>query len=254
MLTQAEIRQYHEDGYVVPSFTLPDDVLAAMDERVAKLLNAHPEYRDNCPALLKEDMGFAQFCLTPGIIERVAELIGPDVALWNMSLFAKPARNGLATPWHQDGEYWPIRPLATCSVWIALDDSTPENGCLRIIRGSHKARRLAAHHTNPSDEVTLHQELDADTFDEKDAVDIVLKRGQISLHDVYLMHGSEPNRSSKPRRGMTMRMMPTTSHYDREVATALYAERRGTDMANHPVLLLHGEDRCGHNQFTSMPA
>lgn len=254
MLTQAEIAQYHEDGYVVPAFTLPDDVLAAMDACVERLLGAHPEYRDNCPALLKEDMSFAPFCLTPGIIERVAPLIGPDIALWNMSLFAKPAGNGKATPWHQDGEYWPIRPLATCSVWVALDDSTPENGCLRVIRGSHKARRLAPHHTNPSDEVTLHQELDDDAFDENDAVDIVLTRGQISLHDVYLMHGSEPNRSGKPRRGMTMRMMPTTSHYDREVAKALYAQRGGTNLAEHPVLLLNGEDRCGKNLFTPMPA
>ena len=86
-----------------------------------------------------------------------------------------------------------------------------------------------------------------------DAVDIVLKRGQISLHDVYLMHGSEPNRSSKQRRGMTMRMMPTTSLYDRDAATSLYAERGQTDMSKHPVLLLHGEDRCGRNLFTPMP-
>ena len=68
----------------------------------------------------------------------VGQLIGPDIALWNMSFFAKPALNGKKTPMHQDGEYWPIVPLATCTVWIAIDEATVENGCLRYIPGSHK--------------------------------------------------------------------------------------------------------------------
>jgi Phytanoyl-CoA dioxygenase (PhyH) len=51
----------------------------------------------------------------------VSQVIGEDIALWNSSFFAKPARVGTKTPWHQDGEYWPIRPLATCTVWIAVD-------------------------------------------------------------------------------------------------------------------------------------
>jgi hypothetical protein len=71
--------------------------------------------------------------------------IGPDIALWNMSFFAKPALNGKKTPMHQEGEYWPIVPLATCTVWIAIDEATVENGCLRYIPGSHKERRLMVH-------------------------------------------------------------------------------------------------------------
>jgi ectoine hydroxylase-related dioxygenase (phytanoyl-CoA dioxygenase family) len=61
-------------------------------------------------------------------------------------VFCKPPVTGKAIPWHQDGQYWPIRPIATCSVWIALDDATPENGCMRYIPGSHKARKLEQHH------------------------------------------------------------------------------------------------------------
>lgn len=250
MLTEAQIEQYHRDGYVIPDFRMPDHALEELDRQVAAFLEVKPEFRDNCPALLRHDMSFARFCDTPGILDMVAQVIGPDIALWNMSLFAKPALNGKATPWHQDGEYWPIRPLATCSVWVAIDDSHSENGCLRIIRGSHRNKKLAAHHTNPSPDVTLHQELNEDAYDEADAVDLVLERGQISLHDVYLMHGSEPNRSPHPRRGMTMRMMPTTSHYDLDVAERLHAERGGNNLALNPLLLLRGGDRCGRNAFT----
>jgi hypothetical protein len=70
-----------------------------------------------------------------------------------------------------------------------------------------------------------------------------------ALHDVDFAHGSEANRSPHPRRGMTMRMMPTTSVHDRDRATAMHAERGGLDMSHHSIFLLRGEDRSGHNDI-----
>ena len=58
--------------------------------------------------------------------------IGPDVILWGCRIFCKPGGDGLEVPWHQDGHYLPIRPLATCTVWLALDRSDVGNGCLRV--------------------------------------------------------------------------------------------------------------------------
>ncbi len=252
MLSQDQIEAYHRDGYVTPHFRIPDEVLADMAARTDRLLARHPEFRDNCSALLRHDAGFAGYCYTPGILDMVAQVIGPDIALWNMSLFAKPAGNGKATPWHQDGEYWPIRPLATCTVWVAIDDATPDNGCLRVIPKSHRARTLSRHERNPSPDLTLHDELAPGTFDPADALGIVLERGQVSLHDVYLMHGSEPNRSARHRRGMTMRFMPTTSHYDLALAERMFAAGGKNNLALNPVLLVRGEDRSGCNHFTQI--
>ena len=62
--------------------------------------------------------------------------------LWGCHVFCKPAGDGYATPWHQDGHYWPIRPLANCTVWVALEESTIENGCLRVIPRSHRDKVL----------------------------------------------------------------------------------------------------------------
>jgi len=176
-------------------------------------------------------------------------VIGQDIALWNSSFFAKPAGNGKATPWHQDGEYWPIRPLATCTVWLAVDDAMPENGCLRIIRGSHKNQDLLQHETNPSTELTLNQELLKTEYDESKAVDLVLKRGQISLHDVFLVHGSEPNTSPNPRRGMTMRFMPTTSVFDHQLARELYNNMKVPDHSERRIYHMRGVDRSGRNKL-----
>ncbi len=249
MLSEDQIRQYHEDGFVIPDFRMPESVLDSIKDRHRHLLDRHPEFRDYCSAVLQYDEGFLSYCRNDEILDMVEQLIGPDIALWNSSFFAKPAVNGKATPWHQDGEYWPIRPLATCTVWLAVDDATSENGCLRVIRGSHRERRLRAHETNPSEDLTLNQELLKSEYDEADAVDLVLEKGQISLHDVFLVHGSEPNRSPRSRRGMTMRFMPTTSVFDHALAREQYNNLNVPDHSERKIYHMRGIDRSGRNKL-----
>ena len=249
MLTPDQIAQYREKGYVVPDFRLPKETLESIRRDHDRLLAANPAFRDNCSALLSHDMSFLNYARNDDILDMVEQRIGPDIALWNMSFFAKPALNGKKTPFHQDGEYWPVRPLATCTVWIAVDDATTENGCLQFIPGSHKDKRLMKHEQKNDPALTLQQELLPGEFDEAAAENLVLDAGQISLHDVFLAHGSAVNRSDKPRRGMTLRLMPTTSVYDRDVAQAMYEERRGNNLALHSVFLMRGADRSGKNDF-----
>ena len=80
-------------------------------------------------------------------------------------------------------------------------------------------------------------------------VDLEMEAGQISLHDVYLVHGSEPNRSPRPRRGMTLRFMPTTSHYDRALEAELHGRSKLKAVVRRPIYLMRGIDRCGRNEF-----
>lgn len=247
MLTSSDIEKYHTDGYVIPHYRLDDDVLDDIKARHDHLLRKHPEFGDYCPALLAFDRGFLNVACLPGLLDMVQQLIGEDFALWNSSFFAKPPRVGSRTPWHQDGEYWPIRPLATCSIWIAVDAATKENGCLRFIPGSHRSGKLGQHEFNDAKGLSLPLEIRRDEFDADTAVDIELEPGQISLHDICLIHGSEPNRSDAPRRGMTLRYMPTTSVYRRDLADS----RRGgpLSMAERTLYLVRGHDASGQNDF-----
>ncbi len=128
MLSEQEIEKYHRDGYVTPDFRLPDTVLDDIKAAHSRLVERHPEYADYCSAVLAFDTWYLTVARRPEILDMVEQILGKDIALWNSSFFAKPARVGTKTPWHQDGEYWPIRPLATCTVWIAIDASTRENG------------------------------------------------------------------------------------------------------------------------------
>ena len=249
MLTNEQLEHYRRDGYVVPEFRLPDDSIEEIREAHDRLIARHPEFRNYCPNVLAFDLAFLNHARIPEVLDLVEQILGPDFALWNSSFFAKPARNGQATPWHQDGEYWPIRPLATCTVWIAVDNANRENGCLRFIRGSHRGKRLLSHHINSSPDLTLNQELAAEEYDESEAVDLVLEAGQISLHDVFLAHGSEANRSPHPRRGMTLRYMPTTSVFDRGMAGRLHRDKGIMDHTHRTLFLMRGGDRSGENDF-----
>lgn len=250
MLSSQELEKYRKDGYVIPDFELQESTIDAIRDNHSRLVNKFPQFLDYCPALFLYDISFLDFARNNEILDMVEQILGPDIAIWNSSFFAKPAKIGSKTPWHQDGEYWPIRPLATCSVWIAVDEANEENGCLKFIPGSHWKRELASHHVNKADGLALPLELDEETFDEETAVNIELKPGQISLHDVYLMHASEPNQSDRPRRGMTLRFMPTTSTYRRD----LEMEMGGSAIAQERSLfLMRGKDASGTNDFRVRP-
>ena len=116
MLTETQIATYHETGFVTPDFRLPEDLLVEIREAHDRLVAKHAEFSDYCSALLAYDTWYLTVARQPEILDMVAQVIGEDIALWNCSFFAKPAKVGTKTPWHQDGEYWPIEPLATCTV------------------------------------------------------------------------------------------------------------------------------------------
>ncbi len=249
MLSTTQLDHYHTQGFVIPDFRLDKETLDTIKGHHERLITRLPEFRDYCPSVLAYDLAFLNYARIPEILEMVEQVLGGHFALWNSSFFAKPAVSGRATPWHQDGEYWPIRPVATCTVWIAIDDANTENGCLKLIPGSHKKEQLLAHKTNPDPNLTLNQELLSSDFDESQAVDLILEAGQMSLHDVRIVHGSEENTSSNPRRGMTLRYMPLTSVFDRRLAVTQSKSMGFKAHEERTLFLMRGTDQTGENDF-----
>ena len=105
MLTTEQLNHYSTHGFVVPDSRLSDEVLASIRTDHDRLIAQHPEFRDYCPTLLAYDLAFLNYTRIPEVLDMVEQVLGGDFALWNSSIFAKPAGNGQATPWHQDGEY-----------------------------------------------------------------------------------------------------------------------------------------------------
>ena len=258
-LTPSELEGYRDAGYVVPRFRLGADRLESLREALEHVVNENPEIRPerlvsvhidgrNAEGVVG-DARFLEVARDPDVLDVVSQIIGPDIILWGCQAFCKPGGDGMEVPWHQDGHYWPIRPLANCTAWIALDDSTAENGCLRVIPGSHRAQRLLEHERDDREGLVLNRKLLDGALEESEAVDVELEAGQLSLHDVYMVHGSNPNRSEKRRAGVAIRYMPATSVFDRTVFEP--SERAGyrIDFATRPLWLVRGENREGRNDL-----
>ena len=262
-LTAAEIAQYNSQGYLVPNFKLPTERINGLRQTLDQLIADNPGVR---PEKLvsahvtgagggKNDEGvkgskaFLDLAMEPQILDMVEQLIGPDIILWGCHVFCKPAGDGMETPWHQDGHYWPMRPLATCTVWVALDESTVENGCLRVIPKSHAAKFTHPHLLEDRTDLVLNLRTQDDAFDETKAVDLQLQPGQMSMHDVFMIHGAAVNRSTKRRTGVALRYMPGTSVFERDLNPVDGKSGVTTAFATRPLWLLRGEDKTGRNDF-----
>ena len=134
-------------------------------------------------------------------------------------------------------------------MWVALDESVVENGCLRVIPRSHAARQLHEHLHEDRSDLTLNQRLAAGSFDEGRAVDLELQPGQMSLHDVYMVHGAASNTSGRRRTGVALRYMPASSVFERNLRPSDGKTGIAVNFAQRPLWLLKGTDRSGRNDF-----
>jgi ectoine hydroxylase-related dioxygenase (phytanoyl-CoA dioxygenase family) len=258
-LSARESEHYRREGWLIPQYRLPAARTAELREALDRLIADNPGVRPEklVSAHIEGDNGegvrgsrrFLELAMDAEIVELVSGVIGEDVILWGCHVFCKPAEEGYETPWHQDGHYWPIRPLANCTVWVALEPSTVRNGCLRVIPRSHLGQVLHPHLHEERTDVMLNQRLAAGSFDEADAIDLELQPGKMSLHDVYMIHGAQANTSAQRRTGVALRYMPATSHFDRALRPSHGKTGVAVNFAQRPLWLLRGVDRCGLNDF-----
>ena len=259
LLSDGEVARYHRDGLLVPDYRVPDALLQRMRDSVAALIENNPTVRPELLASInienpseprvRGNRDFVEQAKHWEILDIVSQLLGPDLILWVCSVFCKAPRDGREIRWHQDSPYYVMRPIATCSVWIALDDSHPGNGCMRYIPGSH--RRGGLHHIIDPDALPgFNDVVEAGELDTDLARDVPLQAGQISLHDAYTVHGSGANPSEQRRAGLVFRYMPGTSYFDRSLTTPLGLGGMPVEPEDRPIYLVRGRDRTGRNDFS----
>ena len=173
------------------------------------------------------------------IIDAVAQVLGHDLLCWNLSFWVKEPGTGSYVSWHQDLNYWGLDAEDEATAWIALSPATVQSGCMQFARGTHRSR-LAHRDTFGDDNMlTRGQEVETE-IDPKDAVDVVLQPGQMSLHHGLLCHASGPNRSDDRRIGLALR-------YIKPSMQQVYGDG---DLA----VLVRGEDRYGHFRLVDTAA
>ncbi len=237
MLTQQDVEFFRKNGYYLNREQLfsPEKLdgleaifeqhLADKGDKLSDELDT-PHFRD--PRLL-------EYLLSDEVLDLVEPLVGPDIALWTSHFISKEPFVGRATPWHEDSAYWDGRLSQydrIVTVWLALGPSTRENGCMRVIPGTHD-NGFSEYRPTDMTRQTFHAEIIE--VDESKAVDFELQRGQSSLHDGRIMHGAKPNTSPIRRTGYTMRYFPAS-------VKVLPVERN----AGWKIWLARGEDSAGN--------
>jgi non-haem Fe2+, alpha-ketoglutarate-dependent halogenase len=168
----------------------------------------------------------------PTILDAVEDILGPNLLVWSTSFFIKGARDPSYVSWHQDSTYWGLSHPDVVTAWLALSASIVENGCMRVIPGSHLKDQLPHQDTFAENNLlTRGQEVMVEV-DAADAVDVELQPGEFSLHHVRLVHGSDPNPADYRRIGYAIRYIPTyvrQTEGPRDCATLV----RGVDNYNH---------------------
>lgn len=254
MLTATEIETYRRDGYVVPEgFRLDDGELDTLQSAVERVLrdnqDAKPDRMINLhldrgqPYRLHGDRAFHDIAHDSRILDMAEAVMGPDLVLLFTHLFCKPPESRRIVPWHQDGPFWPIEPMASCSVWLALDKVDAGNGAMRVIPGSH-LEHFRRHELLDHPDSALNREIQILDFDESMAHTIELEPGQVSVHDIGIVHGSAANSSGRRRAGFVMRYMPATSCVHRRI------ENAAADWGDFPVELVRGRNRNPGTDFS----
>jgi ectoine hydroxylase-related dioxygenase (phytanoyl-CoA dioxygenase family) len=229
----AALARYARDGYVCP---VP--VLSADEARQYRLRLERAERDLGGPLRgvyrIKPHLLFtwlADLVRHPAILDAVEDVLGPDLLCWNTSFFTKEARSPGFVSWHQDATYWGLSEPDVLTAWVAFTDSTPANGNMRVIPGSHRTPVRHVDTFHPDNLLSRGQEI-AVEVDENQAADIVLRAGEMSLHHVLIVHGSGANPSADRRIGFAIRYIPTRIRQTggpRDSATLV----RGTDAFGH---------------------
>jgi ectoine hydroxylase-related dioxygenase (phytanoyl-CoA dioxygenase family) len=238
ILSDAAVQAYHRDGYYFPFRAL----LAAEAADYRRRLEAH-EARSGAPLQgnwrHKTHLLFTwadELVHHPVILDAVEDVIGPDILCWTTNFFIKEAGSPGFVSWHQDSTYWGLEPDDVITAWVAFTRSDLASGCMKVIPGTHTQSQIPHVDTFHQDNLLSRGQEIAVEVDASKAVDIVLQPGEVSLHHIKLVHGSEPNRSADRRIGFAIRYIPTHVRQTkvRDSATLVRGEDRHRNFDPEP--------------------
>jgi non-heme Fe2+,alpha-ketoglutarate-dependent halogenase len=232
VLSSERVREYQQDGLVFPVPVLSAaevETARAALAGLAAALGGHAEIK-RLRHLQLFHRWARDLALHPRVLDAVEDVLGPDILVHSSTMFWKRAHDPAYVSWHQDGYNFGLSELKYTSAWLALSDSSADNGCMRVVRGSHRDGIVSHNHTLITPDNFVAGEV-ACRVEESQATDVTLQSGEMSLHDVAVVHGSNPNTSNRPRIGFAIR----------------YVSPQVRQRLDHyPLILARGHDRFGN--------
>eukprot|EP00730_Choanoeca_flexa_P003821 TRINITY_DN11515_c0_g2_i1.p1 TRINITY_DN11515_c0_g2~~TRINITY_DN11515_c0_g2_i1.p1 ORF type:complete len:345 (+),score=55.76 TRINITY_DN11515_c0_g2_i1:37-1035(+) len=238
-------QQLDHDGFVIIRNVLDNTLVGELQSHVDYLTEKYPtiptEHWHHC--IMRNDAFWVRVCADHRLVEIAQELApflqrSPGVALFSSHYFNKLPRTGKAVLWHQDGSYWPLRPMDVITLWLAVDHSNRHNGCLKVVRGTHRSELQDLQEDRTGNNVlgsATHTDADINS---DDIVHLELAPGDVSVHHPNIIHASDPNTSDTRRCGLTLRYMSSTTQCLEPT---------------QPVMMMAGDKVAGVNEYRSWP-
>lgn len=207
---------FEQNGFAVIPDVFSKQEISAISEEVDRVIRGEAAYLPEKNIVYEPDIhparvrnafhlhvyndAFLQAAKHPPLIRALESILEKPLRLYTSQVFAKPPHVGTIVPRHQDMPYWPFEPHEMVSAWIALDDSTIENGCVRYVAGSHKLGILP--HVPSGVAGNSMEVVDNPRLASLSEYPAEVRHGSCILHHCLTVHRSEPNRSAVPRRGL----------------------------------------------------
>jgi phytanoyl-CoA hydroxylase len=198
---------YARDGFAIIRNVVDPALIQEASQHVDWLMRRYPSLRPEHlhHPLMEQDAFWVRLVTDERLLDIAECFLGPDVACFTAHYICKPARDGHPVYWHQDGAYWHLTPMDALTVWLAVDETTTQNGCLQMIRGSHRAELVPPERRVDTANMLYSatpQTLVDDWRHTSEVVDVCLRPGDVSIHHPRLIHCSGPNSSNGRRCGL----------------------------------------------------
>jgi ectoine hydroxylase-related dioxygenase (phytanoyl-CoA dioxygenase family) len=210
-LSQDAVESFNRDGYYFPVPVLSQGEVAYFRERLeaheaaaGEPLQGNFRHKSHLLFTWVDDLVHH-----PKIVDAVESILGPNLLCWTTNFFIKEAKSPGFVSWHQDAFYWGLSKDDVVTAWVALSPANLESGCMKFVPGSQTKDHLQHVDTFHKDNLLSRGQEIAVKIDTERTVDCSLRPGEMSLHHVKLVHGSEPNRSRDRRIGLAIRYIPT---------------------------------------------
>ena len=239
-LSQEEIAKYHEQGFLSPRRVFSVEESGSLRKALESIeQTAESNNEAAVRAFLPLTTRWAwDLVHDPRIVDPVSDVLGPDVMLWSMDWFIKDPGDRFVS-YHQDATYWGLAPYHVATAWIALSDAGPATGPMKFIPGSHRGPLYAQEDTFAKDNMLSRGQVVKTTIDEATAIMVPLAVGEMSLHDIRIIHGSDPNTTDDRRIGMVLRYCAT--------------DVRQTKVDGDCAVLVKGTDNYGYFKHIERP-
>lgn len=195
--------QFAEKGYIMVEGLFSQQEVKNLKEEVARVLDEIKQEKGDEAVKHGVYVGmasasplFRKAAMQPDLVSALKQIIGDQVIFLSDKVVFKNSQVDFGSPWHQDYSYW--GGSHKFSVWIALDDATRENGCLRILPGSHLKGALR-HGEGDFDGNGFSIRLDEADINAEHIVDLPVLRGTAVIFHDLLLHSSHKNSSGKDR-------------------------------------------------------